>query len=79
MGIVSSALSRNEKEALLIMFGAAWQKKFATLDGEKGRPSISDCIDLASRKFNSRSKEDLIDYLETYLKKMARRCKERTF
>jgi hypothetical protein len=77
MVLVTSALSRNEKEALLIMFGTVWRKKFSTLDGRKGRPSITDCIDIASRRLNSRSRADLVYYIETYLQDMARRCESR--
>ncbi len=72
--IVSSRLVGNEKEALLIMFGATWQKKYWPLDGQKGRPSLSDCIDFALRKRNSKAQEDLVDFLENYLTDMARRC-----
>jgi len=64
----------NEKEALLIMFGPLWRKKYWPLDGQKGRPSLSDCIDLALRKRNTRSREDLVDFLEKYLTDMSRRC-----
>lgn len=74
MVFVSSRLVGNEKEALLIMFGATWQKKYWPLDGQKGRPSLSDCIDFALRKNNSRAQEDLVDFLECYLTDMARRC-----
>jgi hypothetical protein len=69
-----STIHRHEKEALLIMFGNVWQKKFWALDGQNGRPSLSDGIDFALRRINSNAKEDLIDYLENYLKDMARRC-----
>lgn len=74
MVAVTSAVSRNEKEALLIMFGNIWQKKFWALDGESGRPSIADCVDFALRKLNTNAKEDLVDYVEDYLTDMARRC-----
>lgn len=74
MVAIASTLNRNEKEALLIMFGNVWRKKFWPLDGQKGRPSISDCIDFALRKKNSRAQEDLVDYIENYLKDMAKRC-----
>ena len=74
MTFVSSRLVTNEKEALLIMFGAAWQKKYWPLDGQKGRPSLSDCIDYALRKRSARAQEDLVDFLESYLTNMARRC-----
>lgn len=67
-------LASNEKEALLIMFGPSWQKKYWPLDGQKGRPSISDCIDFALRKRSSRAEEDLVDFIEDYLSDMARRC-----
>jgi hypothetical protein len=73
---ISSALSTNEKEALLIMFGPIWRKKFRSLDGQKGRPSIADCLDFALRKYNSKAKEDLVDYVEDYLTSMARRCEQ---
>lgn len=74
MVALSSAFNRNEKEALLIMFGSAWRKKFWSLDGEKGRPSISDCLDFALRKSNTKAREDLVEYVESYLRDMARRC-----
>ena len=67
-------INNKEKEALLIMFGHLWQKKYCFLDGEKGRPSLSDCIDFALRKRNSRAEEDLVDFLECYLNDMSRRC-----
>lgn len=70
----SPRLAGNEKEALLIMFGAIWRKKFWPLDGQKGRPSLSECIDFALRKKNSCVDEDLVDFLEKYLSDMARRC-----
>lgn len=74
MVAVSSAFNRNEKEALMIMFGNAWRKRFWSLDGEKGRPSISDCLDFALRKRSTRAQEDLVEYVESYLNDMARRC-----
>lgn len=69
-----SLLAHNEKEALLIMFGATWQKKFWSLDGQKGRPSIEDCIDFALKRRSLRLEEDLVDFIENYLSDMARRC-----
>jgi len=69
-----SLLADNEKEALLIMFGPIWQKRFWSLDGQKGRPSISDCIDFALKRRKARAEEDLVDFLEEYLSDMARRC-----
>jgi hypothetical protein len=74
MVAISSHFSRNEKEALLIMFGPVWRKKFWPLDGQKGRPSLAECLDFALRRKNSRAKEDLVDYVESYLSDMARRC-----
>jgi len=74
MVAVSSSISHNEKEALLIMFGHMWRKKYWSLDGQKGRPSLGDCIDLAVRRQNTKSKEDLVDYVESYLAAMAKRC-----
>ncbi len=71
---ITTSFGSNEKEALLIMFGPEWRKKFWTLDGQKGRPSIADCIDFALRKRNSKVEEDLVNYLENYLTNMARRC-----
>ena len=56
------------------MFGSIWQKKFGVLDGKNGRPSLADCLDLALRKRNSKAREDLVNYVETYLKDLARRC-----
>ncbi|GEM_PF-2385348 len=67
-----------EREAILIMFGETWRRKFWPLDGQKGRPSISDCIDFALRKKNSHHQEDLVDFLENYLSDMARRCQNMT-
>jgi hypothetical protein len=67
-------INNNEKEALLIMFGSMWRKKFWSLDGQKGRPSIDDCIDFALRRRKSYAQEDLVDYIEDHLKDMARRC-----
>ena len=72
--MTSMRLDHNEKQALLIMFGKHWSKKFKTLDGQKGRPSIPDCLDFALRRLNSRAKEDLVGYLERYLCDMAKRC-----
>jgi hypothetical protein len=71
---ITPRLARNEKEALLIMYGPAWQKRFWPLDGQEGRPSIADCIDFALRKRNSRAQQDLVAFLESYLTDMARRC-----
>lgn len=70
------ALSQHEKEALLIMFGEVWHKKFCALDGQKGRPSIDDCIDFALKRLNPRAREDLVTYVEEYLKQMAKRCEK---
>ena len=70
----SSSLEQREKEALLIMFGALWQKRFWPLDGLGGRPSISDCIDFAMRRWSKKAREDLVGYLENYLGDMSRRC-----
>jgi hypothetical protein len=72
----SSTLSRHEKEALLIMFGDSWHKKFNALDGKKGRPSINDCIDFALIRLSPRAREDLVTYLEGYLKQMAKKCEK---
>lgn len=74
MVAVSSGFSAMEKEALLIMFGPLWRKKFWPLDGQKGRPSLSECIDFALRRKNTKAKEDLVDYVESYLTDMSRRC-----
>ncbi len=74
MAAVGSAISRNEKEALIIMFGNSWRKRFWALDGQKGRPCLNDCVDFALRKLNTKSKEDLVNYVEAYLTDMARRC-----
>lgn len=71
-----SLMVGNEKEALLIMFGPRWQRKFWSLDGQQGRPSIADCIDFALKRKNIKNKEDLVDFLEDYLDDMARRCEE---
>lgn len=71
---MTTALPKQEKEALLLMFGPMWQKRFWALDGQNGRPSLSQCIDFAMRRKNSRSEEDLVDYLERYLSDMSRRC-----
>lgn len=72
--VISPILNRHEKEALLIMFGDIWRKKFDTLDGQKGRPTLSDCIDFALRRNNAKAREDLVEYVEAYLRDMARRC-----
>jgi hypothetical protein len=64
----------NEKEALLIMFGPLWQKKYWSLDGQKGRPSISECIDCALKSQKAGAQKDLVSFLENYLSTMARRC-----
>lgn len=69
-------ISTSEKEALLIMFGPVWKKKYWALDGQSGRPSISDGIDFALMKFNQKAREDLVDYLENYLCAMSRRCEK---
>lgn len=74
MVAIISTLNRNEKEALLIMFGSYWRKKFSTLDGEQGRPSIAEAIDFALLKRNAKAKDDLVTYVEKYLQDMARRC-----
>lgn len=71
---MAAFLDDREKEALLIMFGQLWREKYWPLDGLKGRPSLSDCIDFALRKRSSRAEEDLIDFLESYLNDMSRRC-----
>lgn len=71
---LTQLISTKEKEALLLMFGHLWQKKYWSLDGEKGRPSLSECIDFALRRKNTRIDEDLVDFLENYLQDMARRC-----
>lgn len=73
---MTTHIKSQEKEALLIMFGPLWRKKFWALDGQGGRPSISDSIDFALRKFNTKAKEDLVDYLEDYLSNMSRRCEK---
>lgn len=69
-----ATINRNEKEALLIMFGQIWEKKFWTLDGKMGRPSIAECVDFALRRGGKKAREDLVDYIEKYLNDMARRC-----
>lgn len=74
MVAISSIINRQEKEALLIMFGPVWRKKFWALDGQKGRPSLTDCIDFALRKLNAKAKEDLVTHVENYLSNMAKRC-----
>ncbi len=71
---MAGLINTKEKEALLLMFGHLWQKRYWSLDGEKGRPSLSDCIDFALRRKNCRIDEDLVDFLEQYLQDMARRC-----
>jgi hypothetical protein len=76
MVAVTSNLKSQEKEALLIMFGPMWQKKFWALDGQGGRPSISEGIDFALRRLSSKAKEDLVDYVEEYLRDMSRRCEK---
>jgi hypothetical protein len=74
MAYISPKISLREKEALLIMFGSIWRKKFWALDGQKGRPSISDGIDFALSRLSSGAKEDLVDYVENFLKNMSQRC-----
>lgn len=74
MGPPSMTVSSHEKQAIMIMFGGLWKKKFTTLDGQKGRPSVSDCIDFALRRVNKKAGEDLVDYLEQYLFNMSKRC-----
>lgn len=69
-------MSTQEKEALLIMFGPIWRKKYWALDGEGGRPSIADGIDFALRKVSKKGQDDLIEHVERYLKDMARRCEK---
>lgn len=56
-----------ERDAILLMFGPVWQRKFRALDGQEGRPSIADCIDKALMKPNGKAQEDLVSYLEKYL------------
>jgi hypothetical protein len=75
-GLKLSMCKSNEKEALLIMYGAKWQRRFWHLDGQNGRPTIDECIDLALQKQNPRSQEDLIAYIEGYLKYIVKRCKK---
>ncbi len=74
VAVSSPTKNMQEKEALLIMFGPIWRKKFSALDGQQGRPSIADCLDLALQKRSSKAKDDLVDFLENYLTNMARRC-----
>lgn len=69
-----SVIDSAQKQALLLMFGHIWQKKYSTLDGQKGRPSIDDCIDMALRRSNKSVREDLVDHVERYLIDMSRRC-----
>lgn len=76
VAISQSSFNGQEKEALLIMFGPVWRKRFWPLDGLKGRPSVADCLDFALRKRSSKAKEDLVDYVENYLTDMARRCEQ---
>lgn len=78
MVAVSPSFGRNEKEALLIMFGDVWQRKFHALDGQKGRPSIADCIDFALNKVNNKAKEDLVMHIENYLRSAAKRCQNQS-
>jgi hypothetical protein len=61
-----------QKEALLIMFGQSWSKKYELLDGQDGRPSIADCIEKALYK-NTKQCEDLVDFVERHLSNTARR------
>jgi hypothetical protein len=74
MVVSSQALSTEEREALWIMFGTLWQKKYCSLDGQHGRPSINDCLDWALKTKHIKESEDLVDFLESYLADMARRC-----
>jgi len=74
MVAANSVINHQEKEALLLMFGTLWQKRYWPLDGKAGRPSISECIDFALRKNNTNAQEDLVDFLELYLTNMAGRC-----
>jgi|JI10StandDraft_1071094.scaffolds.fasta_scaffold1876970_1 hypothetical protein len=67
-------LKPHEKEALLIMFGHMWQKRFWALDGQGGRPNLSQCIDFALKKRGASLHEDLVDFLENYLMAMFLRC-----
>ncbi|MCA9508546.1 MAG: hypothetical protein KC505_09010 [Myxococcales bacterium] len=71
---MTAFLNNQEKEALLLMFGQLWRQRYWSLDGLRGRPSLSDCIDFALRKRKQNAEEDLIDFLEDYLNDMARRC-----
>ena len=64
-------LEETEFQALLIMFEKIWQKKFSMLDGQNGRPSISECVEIALSQENTNPKEDLIDFLESHLEEMA--------
>lgn len=61
-----------EVEALLLMFGKDWQSKFKSLDGQNGRPTLSDCIHRALEKINAKQREDLVEYIECYLENMAK-------
>lgn len=70
-GIMALLIKSKEKEALLIMFGPMWQKKFQVLDGQYGRPNIAESIDSALLKLSPKSKIDIIRYLENHLKKIA--------
>lgn len=74
MVAVLSNSSQQQKEALLIMFGRVWQKKFWPLDGQQGRPSLGDCVDLALKRHNNKTRDDLVTYVENYLDSMSRRC-----
>lgn len=67
-------IDHNKKEALLIMFGPIWKKRFWPLDGQEGRPTLADCIEKALLKNTVKSNEDLVNYVENHLKVVSRRC-----
>ena len=73
-GIMNTNLEEVEVQALLIMFEKIWQKKFSMLDGQNGRPSISECVEMVLHQENNKKpQEDLIDFLENHLEKMSNR------
>lgn len=69
--------NNNTKEALMIMFGQSWQKRFWSLDGQNGRPSIADCIEKALSKNTIKANEDLVSYVEKQLLSNARRLEKK--
>ncbi len=66
--------NNSKKEALLIMFGHSWSKRYWSLDGQDGRPSIAECIDLVLKKETLSANEDLVGYVEKHLNSISRRC-----